>query len=377
MAERVLITGGAGFIGSHTADRLLACGHSVRVLDNLQQPVHLKGKPAYLSADIEFIQGDVRDPAAMARAMKNVDVVYHLAAYQDYLNDFSTFFHTNAVSTALIYELIVQEKLNVRKVIVASSQFVQGEGLYRRYDGTVVAPGMRSQEQLQAGRWDVADPDGRPMEFVQPDERHANPPNAYALSKHSQEMQAMVFGRRYGIPSVALRYSIVQGERQSFYNMYSGACRIFALHYFFGKAPVLYEDAMQLRDFVNIHDVVDANVLVMDDPRADHQVFCVGGGRGYTIKEFDRIVASEFGREDLLPRIPGQFRFGDTRHAWSDISKLRALGWNPTRTAEQSVSQYAQYLRGRTDIEDILEFAEKTMKNMNVIRTAALPGNAV
>src|SRR5438094_1630625 len=140
MSSHILITGGAGFIGSHTADRLLALGHRVRVLDNLQKPVHLKGKPGYLSSEIEFIEGDVRDKDSLRGAMQGVDVIYHLAAYQDYLSDFSTFFHTNAVSTALIYEIIVEDKLPVQKVIVASSQFVQGEGLYRRQDGSLVAP---------------------------------------------------------------------------------------------------------------------------------------------------------------------------------------------------------------------------------------------
>jgi dTDP-L-rhamnose 4-epimerase len=369
----VLITGGAGFVGSHTADRLLELGHRVRVLDNLQKPVHLKGKPAYLSPEIEFIEGDVRDKEALRRAMKGIDVIYHLAAYQDYLSDFSTFFHTNAVSTALIYEIIVEDRLPVQKVIVASSQFVQGEGLYRKIDGTLAAPMLRTLDQLERGEWDWRDDEGNPMQWQWTPESHANPPNAYAMSKYSQELQAIRFGRRYDIPSVALRYSIVQGPRQSFYNAYSGACRIFSLHYYFDKAPTLYEDGEQLRDFVNIHDVVDANLLAMQDSRADYEVFCVGGGRPYSIREFDRIVARAFGREHIAPRIPGEFRFGDTRHTCSDTTKLRALGWAPKRTAEDSVAEYVTYLSSRTDIEDILEFAEKTMKQMNVVRKVVVP----
>jgi dTDP-L-rhamnose 4-epimerase len=373
MPLTVLITGGAGFVGSHTADRLLELGHRVRVLDNLQKPVHLKGKPAYLSPEIEFIEGDVRDKESLRRAMKGIDVIYHLAAYQDYLSDFSTFFHTNAVSTALIYEIIVEERLPVQKVIVASSQFVQGEGLYRRIDGTLAAPMLRTLDQLERGDWDWRDEEGNPMQWQWTPESHANPPNAYAMSKYSQELQAIRFGRRYDIPSVALRYSIVQGPRQSFYNAYSGACRIFSLHYYFDKAPTLYEDGEQLRDFVNIHDVVDANVLAMEDPRANYEVFCVGGGRPYSIREFDRIVARAFGKEQIAPRIPGEFRFGDTRHTCSDTTKLRSLGWQPKRTPEDSVAEYLTYLSSRTDIEDILEFAEKTMKQMNVVRKVVVP----
>jgi dTDP-L-rhamnose 4-epimerase len=370
MSLRVLIIGGAGFIGSHTADRLLELGHRVRVLDNLQKPVHLKGKPEYLSSAIEFIEGDARDRETMRAALRDVDAVYHLAAYQDYLNDFSTFFHVNAVSTALLYELIVAERLPVRKVVVASSQFVQGEGLYRRHDGTIVAPMLRRLEQLRRGEWDWTDEDGRPMQWLWTPETHASPPNAYAMSKYSQELQAIRFGMRYEIPSVVLRYSIVQGARQSFYNAYSGACRIFSLHYLFGKAPTIYEDGNQMRDFVNIHDVVDANVMALVDDRMDYEVFCVGGGRACSVVEFDRIVARAFDRESIEPRIPGEFRFGDTRHACSDISKLRALGWEPRRTIEDSVREYIDYLRAQVDLGDILDYAESTMKEMNVVRPA-------
>lgn len=368
MAMKILITGGAGFIGSHTADRLLALGHDVRVLDNLQKPVHLKGKPAYLAPEIEFIEGDVRDKETLRSALRGVDVVFHLAAYQDYLTDFSTFFHTNAVSTALIYELIVEDRLPIRKVIVASSQFVQGEGLYRRQDGSLATPMLRSNEQLERAEWEWHDEEGRPMQWLWTPETHVNPPNAYAMSKHSQELQAIRFGRRYEIPSVALRYSIVQGSRQSFYNTYSGACRIFSLHYFFGKAPTLYEDGNQLRDFVNIHDVVDANVLVMEDPRADYEVFNVGGGTPWSIREFAAVVARVFGREDLPPNIPGEFRFGDTRHACSDIAKLRSLGWSPTRSVDDSVREYAQYLEQQGDLDDILDYASRVLKEQSVVR---------
>jgi dTDP-L-rhamnose 4-epimerase len=370
MAETVLITGGAGFIGSHTADRLLDLGYHVRVLDSLVPRVHPHGKPGYLAPEIEFIEGDVRDRDALANAVRGADVIFHLAAYQDYQQDFSTFFHTNAVSTAMIYEIIVEEKLPVRKVVVASSQFVQGEGLYRTAGGGLVAPTLRPYDQLARGEWEFLDADGSVMEWQWTPETHANPANAYAMSKQSQEMQALRFGRRYDIPSVAMRYSIVQGSRQSFHNTYSGACRIFALHYYFDKAPTLYEDGRQRRDFVNIHDVVDANVMVMNDGRADYEMFNVGSGVAHTVEGLARAMATAFEKEHIEPLVPGSFRFGDTRNACSDISKLRALGWAPTRTMKDSVEEYVAYLREQGPVDDVLGFAESNMRMQNVVGQA-------
>lgn len=367
----VLVTGGAGFIGSHTVDRLLKLGYDVRILDNLQKPVHLKGKPDYLPPEAEFILGDVRDKAAVESAMNGVDYIFHLAAYQDYLPDFSTFFHVNSVSTALIYEIAVAKKLKIKKIVVASSQFVNGEGIYRNEAGGFVYPKSRTNEQLEKGEWDFLDEKGRKLEYVWTPETYACPPNQYAISKYSQELMALNFGQRYEIPSTALRYSIVQGSRQSFYNMYSGACRIFSLSLFFDKAPVVYEDGMMLRDFVNIHDVVDANILAMQDERTDYQAYNVGGGKAYSVKEFAEIVADEFGKRHIKPKITGEYRFGDTRNACSDITKLSYLGWKPKRTANDSVKEYIRYLKAQDNIQDILDFAEKSMKELNVVRKSA------
>jgi len=368
---RVLVTGGAGFIGSHTVDALLEKGYEVTILDNLEKPVHLKGKPSYVPPEARFIEGDVRNREDFLKALEGVQMVYHFAAYQDYLPDFSKFFHVNAVGTALLYELIVEKRLPVEKVIVASSQAVVGEGLYRNRHERDLLPPIRSLAQLQEGRWDITDPETNEVLQWQPTpETVSNPQNQYAMSKYCQEMMALNFGRRYSIPSVAMRYSIVQGPRQSFYNHYSGACRIFSLSCFFNRAPLIYEDGEQVRDYVNIRDVVDANLLVLEDSRANGQAFNVGGGKPYTVKEFCAIVARIFEKKHLLPRIPGFFRFGDTRHSLSDISKLRSLGWEPRFSPEDSVRAYREYLEQQTNIEDLLEYAEQNMKSLNVVRAA-------
>lgn len=364
----VLVTGGAGFIGSHTVDRLIQMGYNVRIIDNLQKPVHLKGKPKYINPEAEFIIGDVRDKDILKKAMKDVNFIFHFAAYQDYLPDFSTFFHVNSVSTALIYEIAVEEKTNISKIIVASSQFVAGEGIYKDSSGKLYYPKRRTNEQLEKSIWDFYNEDNELLKWQWTPETYSSPPNQYAISKYSQEIMSLNFGERYQIPSVALRYSIVQGSRQSFYNMYSGACRIFSLSCYFDKRPIVYEDGNMMRDFINIHDVVDANIKVMLDERADYQVFNVGSGEAISVKNFAEIVAEESSKKYLTPNITSEYRFGDTRNACSDITKLKTLGWNPKRSVRDSVREYISYLKEQTDIEDILVYAEKTMKSMNVVR---------
>ena len=276
---KVLVTGGAGFIGSHTADRLLQLGHEVIVLDALTPPVHRGVPPAYLNPEIEFYEGDVRNEDLLRNLLRRVDAVYHFAAYQDYLPDFARFSDVNVVSTALIYQIIVKEKLDLARVVVASSQAAMGEGLYRCPSDGEQTPGMRSEAALAAGQWELLRPDcGGPLALQTTPERIANPQNPYGMSKLGEEMVAVHLGGRYGVPTVALRYSIVQGPRQSVFNAYSGACRIFCLHYRQRTAPTLYEDGQAIRDYVNIEDVVDANILVFHDDRAVGNVFNVGGG---------------------------------------------------------------------------------------------------
>ena len=309
---KILITGGAGFIGSHTADALIAQGHEVRILDNLHPTVHPKGRPGYLPAEVEFMEGDVRDKDAWKKALAGVEVVYHLAAYQDYLTDFSTFFHVNSVSTALLYELLVElgDASRVRKVIVAASQAVMGEGRYQCpacHEATrdfCIPRSVRKVSFPRASGSTSAPTAGGRFSGSPSDESVIAPCNQYAISKYSQETIAIQLGRRYGIPSVAMRYSIVQGPRQSFYNAYSGAMRIFALSLWVNRPPVIYEDGHQVRDFVNIDDVVAANLLVLTHPEADYQVFNVGGGVPWTVSDFYARMQHIVGKR-IEPRAAG------------------------------------------------------------------------
>jgi dTDP-L-rhamnose 4-epimerase len=254
--------------------------------------------------------------------------------------------------------------------VVASSQSAMGEGLYRcRADGEQM-PGMRPESALAAGRWDIPCPVcGRPLDMQATPERVSNPQNAYGMSKLGEEMVAVNLGRRYGIPTVALRYSIVQGPRQSVYNAYSGACRIFCLSYLQDIPPVLYEDGEAIRDYVNIDDVVDANVLVGEDDRAVGRVFNVGGGQAVTTREFADVVMRHYGSE-RPGAVTAEYRFGDTRHILSDISALRSLGWEPKRTPADSVAAYAQWLEGMDGLDGVLSAARERMLALGVVRKA-------
>jgi dTDP-L-rhamnose 4-epimerase len=367
---KVLVTGGAGFIGSHTCDRLLSLGHEVVVLDALTPPVHRDKQPAYLSPDVDFYYGDVRNRDLVTNLLRRVDAVFHFAAYQDYLPDFSRFSDVNVVSTALLYEIIVAEHLDLARVVVASSQSAMGEGLYWcPLDGEQI-PGMRPESALAMSQWDIPCPEcGGRLEMRPTPERVSNPQNAYGMSKLAEEMVAVNLGRRYGIPTVALRYSIVQGPRQSVYNAYSGACRIFCLSYLLGRAPTLYEDGGAIRDYVNVDDVVDANVLTLADDRAVGRVFNVGGGRAVTTREFSDIVMRQYG-STRPGMVTGEYRFGDTRHILSDVTALQALGWEPRRSPAESVAAYAAWLEGMDGLDGVLTAAETRMRSLGVVRKA-------
>jgi dTDP-L-rhamnose 4-epimerase len=376
---RILVTGGAGFIGSHTVDALLSRGHEVKILDNFEERVHRKRRPSYVPKEVEVIEGDVRNKDDWRKALRGVNAVYHMAAYQDYMPDFSKFFHVNAAGTALLYEVALEEKIPLSKVVVASSQAVYGEGKYRcpnvkcqssGKDGRVFYPDIRSAEQLAKGEWEHRCPRcGATLEWQLTDESRVNPQNQYGISKIAQELIALNLGRRYGIPTVAFRYSIVQGPRQSFYNAYSGACRIFCVSYFFDRQPVVYEDGKQIRDFVNINDVVEAHLLALEKDEANYQAFNVGGGKACTILEFAEIVRRVFGKK-LPPKITGEYRFGDTRHSFSDISKLQALGWKPRYSPEKSVADYKKWLEEQSDVPDVAENAKDAMRDSGVLRQA-------
>jgi dTDP-L-rhamnose 4-epimerase len=370
----VLVTGGAGFIGSHTVDLLLDRGYDVRILDSLQPRVHPNGLPPWVPGDAQFIQGDVADADTLAQALAGVDFVVHLAAYQDYMTDFSQFLHTNAESMALLFELIVSDRraFPVRKLVFASSQSVAGEGTYRCLaEGRVFHPEPRRMEALERGVWDIAcDRCGSETTNELIDETCTSPHTAYAISKTTSEMLASALGRRYGVPTAGLRYTYVQGPRNSPHNPYSGIARRFAMLLRSGRAPICYEDGRQLRDYVNVYDVAKANVMVMEAPDATG-VFNVGGGRGVSVLEFARMMIRE-SAADLEPEVPGLFRVGDTRHTVSSLDRIRSLGWAPALCVEENVRQFLTWFDEHGPPTSGLEEAERVMVEQGVVRRAAV-----
>jgi len=368
--KRILVTGGAGFIGSHTVDLLIGRGYEIRILDSLQERVHPRGWPPYLPAGAERIRGDVRDRAAWEKTLEGIDGVIHLAAYQDYMPDFSTFFHVNTVSVALLYEQIVAQRLPVRKVVLASSQAVYGEGKYCCAEHGVAYPPSRPAERLASGQWELPCPRcGRPMEPLPLTEDAANPHTPYGIAKYAAELASFNLGRKYGIPTVNLRYSIVQGARNSFYNAYSGICRIFTLRLLHDRPPVCYEDGKQLRDYVHVGDVARANLLALEDGRADFQAFNVAGQKGTTVLEYARLVARATGKE-IEPLISGDYRFGDTRHTVSSWAALGELGWRPETALEDVIDEYVAWVRQQPGLADFYEESEKKMRTAGIIRRA-------
>lgn len=371
---RVLVTGGAGFIGSHTVDLLLRRGYDVRVLDLLQARVHPRGKPDYLPADVEFLVGDVSDVRHLSAALEGMDAVFHLAAYQDYLPDFSRFIHVNTESTALLFELIVSDRRRfpVERLVFASSQAVSGEGKYRCLaERRTFYPGPRRLEQLQRRQWDILCPScGSSAEPELIDEETCNHPHtSYAVSKYAIELLAFGLSARYGLHAAALRYTYVQGPRNSLYNAYSGVARRFAMRLRAGLAPVCYEDGRQLRDYVNVSDVARANLIALEHDEANGLALNVGGGRAVSVLELAQIMLATAGI-DGQAEVPGEFRLGDTRHTVSDISRMRALGWEPTVTVEESMRQYFEWLDTQADTTEYLKEADRVMRERGIVQRA-------
>jgi dTDP-L-rhamnose 4-epimerase len=351
MQRHVLITGGAGFIGSHAADELLRGGHRVRALDVLLPQVHGAGKrrPAYLSPDVELVVGDVRDRDVVARALEGVNAVLHFAALVGVgqsMYQIEEYTSVNAVGTAVLLEAIAKKP--VERLVVASSMSVYGEGLYRKDGRPAVTASGRSLEQLRRGDFAVRDHEGNTLTPVPtPEWKAPSLESVYALSKLDQERLCLMLGRAYGVPAVALRFFNVYGPRQALSNPYTGVLAIFAARLLNDRRPLIFEDGLQRRDFVSVHDVARACRQALESREAPGRVLNVGSGRAMTVLEVAHAIARSLGKR-IPPDVTGKYRVGDVRHCFADIGAARAvLGYSPSVAFDEGIAELADYLEGQ------------------------------
>jgi dTDP-L-rhamnose 4-epimerase len=361
MSRHVLITGGAGFIGSHVADALLERGDRVRVLDSLSPQVHgdARARPDYLAAEVELVTGDIRDPVAVRRALDDVDMVYHFAAmvgvgqsmYQ--VSDYTT---VNGAGTAVLLEALIERP--VERLVVASSMSIYGEGLYRDAAGDPQPGSDRELAQLRRGEWELHDAAGAILEPVPtPEWKTPSLSSVYALSKYDQERLCLMIGRAYGIATVALRFFNVYGPRQALSNPYTGVLAIFAARLLNGNPPLIFEDGLQKRDFVSVHDVARACVLAGESAAAAGHALNIGSGESWTVREIAARVADVLGCRHIEPEVTGKYRVGDIRHCFADISAARRLlGYAPFVSLQDGLTELAAWLEGQ-EAQDRVEQA--------------------
>jgi dTDP-L-rhamnose 4-epimerase len=357
---RVLITGGAGFIGSHLADRLLAEGHEVRALDNLDPQVHPAGeRPGYLDGEIELQVGDVRDHEAVGRALDGVDTVVHFAAavgVGQSMYEIERYTSINAIGAAVLLEEVVERREHIRKLLVASSMSIYGEGQYRnpQTGESGLAPGVRPESQLAARKWDVLADDGTPLEPEPTVEtKLLRPTSIYAIGKRDHEEMVLAVGAAYSIPAVALRFFNVYGERQALSNPYTGVAAIFSSRLLNDRAPLIFEDGEQTRDFIDVRDIARCCALALQRDGADGWTLNVGTGRPTSILEVAQVIARGLGKK-IEPEVVNEFRAGDIRHCYAETQLANELlGFRAEIPFEAGMQELLAWLAGQEAADSV------------------------
>lgn len=356
--DNVLVTGGCGFIGSHLVDRLLQLGHRVRVLDALLEQVHWDS-PRQLPADVEVIEGDVRNRALLESVLEGIDVVFHQAAevgVGQSMYEIERYVGANTLGTAVLLEALIGRPGQVRKLIVASSMSIYGEGAYNCIECGPSAPSLRPLAQLEVRDWEMRCPGCSAT--VQPvpttETKPLNPASVYAVTKQDQEQLCITVGRAYAIPTVALRYFNVYGARQALSNPYTGVAAIFSGRLLNGQRPLIFEDGLQSRDFTHVSDIVQANIRAMETDGADFQAINVGTGTPTSVRRMAELLAEGLG-VSAEPEIVGRYRQGDIRHCVADISTARRLlGYEPLVSIEEGVPRLIEWVRQQSAIDGVL-----------------------
>lgn len=348
--KQILITGGAGFVGSHVADGLLREGHAVRVLDSLSSQVHGGVRPDYLSDEVELVRGDVCDRELLRRVLTGVDAIFHFAAdvgVGQSMYEMSRYMMTNTQGTAALLQTLLDSKSRVSKLVVASSMSIYGEGAYRcDACDALAAPPVRAVDRLRQGLWEVqCRTCGGPLTPTPTQEdKRSDLTSVYALSKRDQEDLCVIYSRTYSLPVVALRFFNIYGTRQALSNPYTGVAAIFASRLLNGQPPLIFEDGEQMRDFVSIHDIVRANLLALDYQGREALVCNIGSGTPITISQVAESLSTALNIQ-IPPVITKKYRAGDIRHCFADISRARAaLGYSPKVTHAEGFAELAAWL---------------------------------
>jgi dTDP-L-rhamnose 4-epimerase len=368
--QRALVTGGAGLIGSHVADLLVREGWKVRVLDKLEPQTHRRGKPAWISGKVEFVAGDLRDRETITAALDQIDVIFHQAAYGGYMPEIAKYVHVNSLGTAQMLEIIRENNLPIRKVIVASSQAVYSEGAGICPKHGLVFPNVRPLEQLRTGDWSVHCPicDSVTTSAPTPENAPVGGETVYGLTKVDQEKLVLLWGKQIGIPTVALRYSCTYGPRQSIFNPYTGVIAIFCTRLLNKLPPVLFEDGEQTRDFSFVEDIAWANLLVAQSDKLDGIPVNVGSGRGVPIREIARQISDALNIH-ITPELNGEFRPGEMRHLTSDTTKISLIGYKPQVELAEGIARYLDWIRAQADVRDYFSEAAAILRDKGIVHT--------
>ncbi|MDD1753255.1 MAG: SDR family NAD(P)-dependent oxidoreductase [Methanotrichaceae archaeon] len=372
--RNVLITGGAGFIGSHLAERLFEIGYKVKILDNLSPQIHGPDAklPQHLKDKVEFIKGDVRSKVDLKRALTSINAVVHLAAETGVgqsMYEIARYVNTNVEGSAILLECVI-EKSQVSKIILASSRAVYGEGKYICEKCGITYPESRSQSELKRGRWHMhCAKCGRIVEPLPTDENTIlRPMSIYAVTKQAQEQMFSIMAKAHKIPYSILRYFNVYGQRQSLSNPYTGILSIFSSRIVNGKPPLVYEDGLESRDFVHVSEVIKATILALEKTEANYEIFNVGSGRRATILEVANLLADKLGGS-LRPIVVGKYREGDIRHCYADLSKIKTkLGYEPSKSLEEGISEFVEWVKHQKNILDLSDKASKELARRKLLR---------
>jgi dTDP-L-rhamnose 4-epimerase len=352
LPEKVLITGGAGFIGRAVAKELLKRGHEVRVLDSLIEQVHGdRERPEDLAEEVELIRADVRNGDAVAKALKGADSVIHLAAevgVGQSMYAVERYTSVNDVGTAVLFEKLIDQP--VRRVVTASSMSIYGEGLYFDADGASVQDAKRQPRTSDDQSWDPVDSLGQPLKpIATPEWKRPDLASIYALNKYVQERTTMIMAEAYGMEGVCLRLFNVYGPGQALSNPYTGVLAIFASRLLNGQQPMIFEDGEQRRDFVYVGDVARAFADALELPQAKGEIFNIGSGNDRSVTEVAQELARAMGKNDINPQIVGKSRIGDIRHCFCDTSKTaEKLNFTATQDFGEGLAELAEWVALQT-----------------------------